>query len=161
MRNAARKCNMSENADFYSTAGNESMAEVRVPEILPSCAPVLKVTDRNGPTIAHGVNDTCTPSLRSAELIDGYTGPGFVEHLPVLDEIKRAVPKMRIFALDDRLDMMSTIDRRSELPSYLDNYAVIKELRKLQKPRPLALLWASLTCFGVAGLLLIVMIGQL
>jgi hypothetical protein len=154
MISLARKQTTAEDADFYTNGTNEATTETDVPEIVPLRAPMWKVIDGKGPTAIRGVNDSRMPALR-------YTEVEFAEHVPILDEIKRALPDRPIFVIQDRLDATSAIHRHADFQTYLDDYAAIQELRKPQTPRARGLLWVSLTCFGISALLLVALIAQL
>ena len=158
MLNEARKQNISEDADFYTDESDEAITEA---SILPTRTLPLKVTDRKGSAITCGGNDSRLPALQSGRVSNGYAEVEFVDYLPIVDEIKRALPNTPIFVLRDRFGTMSDIDRHGDFHSYFANYAAMKELHKRQYPRSPSLLWASFTCFGMAALFLVALIGQL
>jgi hypothetical protein len=161
MANAARKQNISEDADLYTAGSNESLTEVRVPEILPPRAPMFKVIDGKGTTAIRGVNESRPASLRWGRVANGSTEVEFAEIVPILDEIKGVLPGTPIFVLQNGLDVRRRVSGESDFQSYLDDYGAIQELRKRQSLPRRGLLWASLTCFGIAAVFLIALIGQL
>lgn len=82
--------------------------------------------------------------------------------MPTLDEINRAAPETPVFVvhLHDCFDLMTT-DADGGVQNYLVDYAGKQELHKRRKPRPRGLLWASLSCFGIAALFFVVLIRGL
>jgi hypothetical protein len=158
MLKALGKRGISKDADFYIDAGNESTEEVRVPEILPPDG-MLKVSDGRGSTVIRRVNDSRMRSRRYAGVLSDFAEVDFGEYLPIFDEITRAMPNSPIFMLDDHFDGTSAHNQDGDFQAYTGHHAVIEELCERQNHRPRGLLGASLTCFGIAALVLVAVLA--
>jgi len=110
--------------------------------------------ESNEPVTETHIPEVLSPRARMFKVIDGRRATAIRDH----DSRMQSVP---IFVLHDRFNASSAVDAEDDLQRYLDNYAAIEELRTRRKPRPLGLLWASLTCFGIAALFLVALMGQL
>jgi hypothetical protein len=103
---------------------------------------MLKGIDGNGPMVVRGGNNSRMPTLPWGRVVTGDAEAEIAEYLPIIDEIRRAVPNAPIFVLHDRFDTMSAIDRHGEFQRYLDGYAALQD--RCQNPGPRGLLWRRL-----------------